>query len=596
MNEAIDRITQEVHDRSTVLRNVSEPVVYYLVNFYADDNGLKRSKVNPIDAAEYFDDYGSTGAILLDLWWDANLSDGNAQELALADPKFVETLRKLGEECGVNNDADGRPSDDKLTDAELFKWNFIDGIDEEARDEVIADFKKMYYGIKEEFSVAELDKFATDDSFSDPFDVDFDSCEKEPIESKPEVDLGKKVPEIPNFSGSVELGVEPEVPTAMNVNRISSSQNGQDERVVDINIQCEDDNESLVDALKELICSLGLEDEFEMDSECETPECPEEPVAEPAVEPAVEPEEVKDLSDEDEVKVEMPAEVADEVNDGDMLVVKVDNKNKEDEEKELTEGLFDFIGVNKVAKNLESVGYKKFIVRVSSQGGPSQRAKEYDGSDIEDKVFTSWTEADKYAKERSGNKKLEQYAYVKILKDANSSVTNYDASAENFVLPTGLLYSDGKMSEKSLAKLDQLIAGIEQHNKFNPKEKEKKETRKPVEDEGQQSTVTGDEGAEENVINNDTDTETHEDPKPSVIDEEAVKNSLKAKKLLSDDGKIAANTKIKLEWLDGEITCSTKISVLPEAEADAMKAIKELVEKYAEKKPTLKVKPAGKNP
>ena len=38
MNEAIDRITQEVHDRSKVLRSVSEPVVYYLVNFYAKDN------------------------------------------------------------------------------------------------------------------------------------------------------------------------------------------------------------------------------------------------------------------------------------------------------------------------------------------------------------------------------------------------------------------------------------------------------------------------------------------------------------------------------------------------------------------------------
>ena len=38
MNEAIDRITQEVHDRSKVLRNVSEPVVYHLVNFYAKDN------------------------------------------------------------------------------------------------------------------------------------------------------------------------------------------------------------------------------------------------------------------------------------------------------------------------------------------------------------------------------------------------------------------------------------------------------------------------------------------------------------------------------------------------------------------------------
>ena len=68
MNEAIDRITQEVHDRSKVLRNVDLPTTYYLVKFYADDNGLKMSKINPIDAAEYFDDYGSTGALLLDLW------------------------------------------------------------------------------------------------------------------------------------------------------------------------------------------------------------------------------------------------------------------------------------------------------------------------------------------------------------------------------------------------------------------------------------------------------------------------------------------------------------------------------------------------
>ena len=67
---------------------------------------MKRSKVDPIDAAEYFDDYGSTGAILLDLWSDAELSDSNAQELALADPKFIKTLRRFGKECGVDKDAD----------------------------------------------------------------------------------------------------------------------------------------------------------------------------------------------------------------------------------------------------------------------------------------------------------------------------------------------------------------------------------------------------------------------------------------------------------------------------------------------------------
>ena len=65
---------------------------------------MKRSTINPIDAAEYFDDYGSTGAILLDLWKDANLSDSNAQELALADPKFIKTLRRFGKECGVDRD------------------------------------------------------------------------------------------------------------------------------------------------------------------------------------------------------------------------------------------------------------------------------------------------------------------------------------------------------------------------------------------------------------------------------------------------------------------------------------------------------------
>lgn len=208
-----------------------------------------------------------------------------------------------------------------MTDAELFRWNFIDGVDELKRDEIIEDFKKMYYGIKEEFNVADLDKFATDDSYDDPFNVDFD-CESGECEQAPEQDLGKKVPEIADFSGSVELGYEPE--TAVNVSRSSSSFGGRKESTVDINVQCEDDEESITDALKELICSLGLEDEFEFDSCCDGEKCPED-----KEEPAVEPEEVKDLSDEDEVKVKMPAEVADDVKDGDMLVVKVDNKEKE---------------------------------------------------------------------------------------------------------------------------------------------------------------------------------------------------------------------------------------------------------------------------
>ena len=138
--------------------------------------------------------------------------------------------------------------------------------------------------------------------------------------------------------------------------------------------------------MKELICSLGLEDEFEFDSCCDGEECPEEPAAEPAVEP----EEVKDLSDEDEVKVKMPAEVADDVKDGDMLVVKVDNKDEEEkEDKELTEGIVDFFKSKNIAKDLASVGYKKFVVRISSQGGPSQRAKDYNDDDIKDRVFDS---------------------------------------------------------------------------------------------------------------------------------------------------------------------------------------------------------------
>lgn len=315
------------------------------------------------------------------------MSDSNAQELALADPKFVETLRKLGEECGVDKDVDGKPSDEKMTDAELFRWNFIDGVDELKRDEIIEDFKKMYYGIKEDFSVAELDKFATDDSYDDPFNVDFD-CESGECEKEQEDELGKKVPEIADFSGSVELGHEPE--TAVNVSRSSSSFGGRKESIVDINVQCEDNEESITDALKELICSLGLDDEFDVDSCCDGEKCPEEPVAEPAAEPAVEPEEVKDFSDEDEVKVKMPAEVADDVKDGDMLVVKVDNKDEEEkEDKELTEGIVDFFKSKNIAKDLSLVGYKKFIVRISSQGGPSQKAKDYNDEDIKDRVFDS---------------------------------------------------------------------------------------------------------------------------------------------------------------------------------------------------------------
>ena len=309
-----------------------------------------------------------------------------------------------------------------MTDDALFRWAFIDGIDELKRDDVIEDFKKMYYDVKEEFNVAELDKFATDDSYDDPFNVDFD-CESGECEKEPEQDLGKKVPEIADFSGSVELGHEPE--TAVNVSRSSSSFGGRKESIVDINVQCEDDEESITDALKELICSLGLEDEFELDSCCDGEKCPEEPAAEPAVEPeeqVAEPEEVKDLSDEDDVKVKMPAEVADDVKDGDMLVVKVDNKEKEGNLEEGVIGSF-FRGNLGNDRAFKKFGVSGFLVRVSPLNvGSKERAKEpkSDGTEayISDKVFDTFDEAEKEAKKMSDSS-LNRVAYVKFMTAAD---------------------------------------------------------------------------------------------------------------------------------------------------------------------------------
>ena len=356
-----------------------------------------------------------------------------------------------------------------MTDDELFRWAFIDGIDELKRDDVIEDFKKRYYGIKEEFSVADLDKFATDDSYDDPFNVDFD-CESGECEKEPEQDLGKKVPEIADFSGSVELGHEPE--TAVNVSRSSSSFGGRKESIVDINVQCEDDEESITDALKELICSLGLEDEFDVDSCCDGEKCPEEPVAEPAVEPeeqAAEPEEVKDLSDEDEVKVKMPAEVADDVKDGDMLVVKVDNKDEEEKEGNLEEGVIGsfFRGNLGNDKAFKKFGVKGFLVRVSPLNvGSKERAKEptSDGSEayISDKIFDTFDEAEKEAKKMSDSS-LNRVAYVKFM--TASDVAKYNKQKEdldcygqlkNFGYG-GFLYQAGKMTHDSSVKFEELL-------------------------------------------------------------------------------------------------------------------------------------------
>ena len=398
-------------------------------------------------------------------------------------------MRKLGEECGVDKDVDGNPSDEKMTDAELFRWAFIDGVDEAARDEVIEDFKKRYYGIKEEFSVADLDKFATDDSYDDPFNVDFD-CESGECEKEPEQDLGKKVPEIADFSGSVELGHEPE--TAVNVSRSSSSFGGRKESMVDINVQCEDDEESITDALKELICSLGLEDEFDIDSCCDGEKCPEEPAAEPAAEP----EEVKDLSDEDEVKVKMPAEVADDVKDGDMLVVKVDNKDEEEKEGNLDEGVIGsfFRGNLGNDKAFKKFGVNGFLVRVSPLNvGSKERAKEpkSDGSEayISDKVFDTFDEAEKEAKKMSDSS-LNRVAYVKFMTASDvdscpkSGDIDYYSQLKNFGYG-GFLYKGGKMTNDSSARFDELLKKMKLSSKSSSQsagvEDKKSEAEKPAE-------------------------------------------------------------------------------------------------------------------
>lgn len=451
-------------------------------------------------------------------------------------------MRKLGEECGVDKDADGNPSDDKMTDADLFRWNFIDGVDELKRDEIIEDFKKMYYGVKEEFSVAELDKFATDDSYDDPFNVDFDcesgECEKEQQAPEQQAELGKKVPEIADFSGSVELGHEPE--TAVNVSRSSSSFDGRKESTVDINVQCEDDEESITDALKELICSLGLEDEFELDSCCDGEKCPEEPVAEPAAEP----EEVKDLSDEDEVKVKMPAEVADEVNDGDMLVVKVDNKDEEEKEGNLDEGVIGsfFRGNLGNDKAFSKFGVKGFLVRVSPLTvGSKERAKEpkSDGSEayISDKVFNTFDEAEKEAKKMSDSS-LNRVAYVKFMTAADVAKCtpkedmDYYDQLKNFGYG-GFLYKGGKMTHDSSVRFEELLKKMKLSSSKSSsssaeiEEKDKKdEVEKPAEPAAEKS----------------------EEPKPAEPAEQEAKEPETSKPVLSSENEKDIIEKIKAKY------------------------------------------------
>lgn len=341
--------------------------------------------------------------------------------------------------------------------------------DDLERDEIFDDFKRMYYGIKEDFNIAELDKFATDDSYDDPFNVDFD-CESGECEKEPEQDLGKKVPEIADFSGSVELCHEPE--TAVNVSRSSSSFGGKKESTVDINVQCEDDEESITDALKELICSLGLEDEFDVDSCCDGEKCPEKPAAEPAVKP----EEVKDLSDEDEVKVKMPAEVADDVKDGDMLVVKVDDKEEKEKEDNLEEG---FLGIKSAdEKNgdiLKKAGANCYIIRTSPRSGDSsQKAKDPANPDkeIQDHMEIRWTDAIKYAKQHA---KGSVVIYVKASK-TNQTQPDY-TTADNFGI-SGYLFVDGRMTAQSEQKLKNFLVDLKNTEVTSAGNEEKEQNQK----------------------------------------------------------------------------------------------------------------------
>lgn len=122
----------------------------------------------------------------------------------------------------------------------------------------------------------------------------------------------------------------------------------------------------------------------------------------------------------------------------------------------------------------------------------------------------------------SGNKKLDQYAYVKILKDANSAVADYDASADNFAISTGLLYSSGKMTEKSSAKLDRLIAGIKQHN--TTQKEDKKQGTEDIETE-KSVTVNVDSKSTEPTESESTKSDTDE-LKLSKEEEEAITNKI----------------------------------------------------------------------
>ena len=136
----------------------------------------------------------------------------------------------------------------------------------------------------------------------------------------------------------------------------------------------------------------------------------------------------------------------------------------------------------------------------------------------------------------SGNKKLDQYAYVKILK-SDSNATNYDASADNFAISTGLLYSSGKMSEKSSAKLDRLLAGIKQHNKHNDNKDNKKQG---AEDEDKKQSIEGSKvEVEKSVDSKSTETTDSESSKSDT-------NELK----LSKEEENAIIKKIEDEYTD----------------------------------------------
>lgn len=324
--EGIRDTVAEVKANCNVLKDVNDPTVEKLVLFYANENGLSPSKVSALDCADFYNGYNATGEILLELYRDAELRDLQMKELAIHDSKFMELVKQLCAEYKLDKDA----NDNVISDEAMFNVLITADLSEEQQDETMKLVGSRYYNIKEDFDISKADEYGKEgEEYFDPFGIDFpDDISKDEAEHNAECDpmdpacAGEKVPEVPNFDGSVEICG----PTVV-VEKSVAIDDGGKEELVNAEIQCEDDPETIMSALQELIDSLGLTDEVEInangaDSTEENHEVPEsEPVA--------------DLTGEADVKVEIPAEVADEVKDADAVVVALDKEEeKESEDKE----------------------------------------------------------------------------------------------------------------------------------------------------------------------------------------------------------------------------------------------------------------------